>query len=156
MTWSMVAMDATKTLLPVALAAATGLLAKGAQYALHAVQNVKNKALRTALDNAITEANNVVDSAVVAANQTVVTGLKSSGQWTAQEAKNVFAQVLASVKTTISTGAMQTLHSNLPDVEQFLSDIIQQAVALAPNKTKPVTPKAAKAAPEPVAPANPA
>ena len=153
MTFGILAMDATKTLLPLAIAAATGLIAKGAQYAMHAVGNIKNTALRSALDNAITDAKSVVDSAVIAANQSVVSGLKASGQWTAQEAKNVFAQVLASVKATISTGALQTLHANLPDVEQFLSDLIEQAVALAPNKTS-ATP--AKAAAEPVAPANPA
>jgi len=89
-------------LLPLAVAAATGLLAKGAQYALHATAGLKNQQLRDSLDWAITTAEALADDVVVAVNQTVVNRLKATGTWDAAAA------------TAAKTAALNALEAQLP------------------------------------------
>ena len=135
MTFYLIARDAAVAVAPFALAAATALLGKGAQYALHAVASIKNQAVRNALDWAINQAHTLVREAVVAANQTTVNGLKASGQWSATTGHTIFQNVLATVEANLTQDARTLLTQALPDLPAYLGTLIEQQVAVAPNKT---------------------
>ena len=135
MSFYVIARDAVVAIAPFAVAAATGLLAKGAQYALHAVASIQNKTLRDGLDWAITTAEGLAKNAVVAANQDLVNAAKATGQWSATEASKVFQSVLATVMANLGTNAKAILEKELPDLPAFLSTLIEAQVAVAPNKT---------------------
>ncbi len=135
MTFYLMARDAAVAVAPFALAAATALLGKGAQYALHAVNGIKNQAMRNALDWAINQAHTLAQEAVVAANQTAVNGLKASGAWSATEAHTIFQNVLATIEANLTQDARTILTQALPDLPAFLGTLIEQQVATAPNKT---------------------
>lgn len=141
MNWSHFFADVTLTLLPFGVAAATALLGKATQYALHAVAGLKNRQLRDGLDWAIQEADTVAKQVVVALNQTVVNGLKQSGQWDATAAAKVFRQALDTIDTQLSTKAQALLEQELPNLVQWLGTLIEAHVATAPNKIT-VAPKA--------------
>ena len=155
MTFFTIARDAAIAIAPFALTAATGLLGKATQYALHAVSGIKNKAVRDGLDWAINEAQSVVQNTVVAANQQIVSGLKASGQWTTTEASRVFQSVLAKTEASLSAQAKAILTQELPDLPSFLGTLIEAHVAVAPNKTHVAAKAKAPAKADP-APANPA
>ena len=142
MSWSTGFVQVALALSPFAVGAATGLLAKGAQYALHAVSGIKNANLRNGLDWAIGQAESLVHDAVIAANQTTVNALKATKQWDATAASKVFHDVLASVTGSLSTQARAILERELPDLPGYLGTIIETNVATAPNKHKPVAPAA--------------
>lgn len=135
MTYAVMLKDAALTVAPLALAAATGLLGKGAQYALHAVGAIKNKTIRDGLDWAITHAESLAKSAVVAANETTVNALKSAGQFSATEASKVFQSVLATVTANLGANAKAILEKELPDLPSFLGTLIESQVAVAANRT---------------------
>lgn len=134
MTYSTVVLDAAKTLAPLALAGATALLGKGAQYALHAVGALKNRTVRDDLDWAIQRADTLAQQAVVAANETLVNGLKATGQWSDTAASKIFQSVLASVTANLGTHVKAILVRELPDLPAFLGQLIEAHVATAPNK----------------------
>ena len=136
MNWGHLGIHVAEVLLPLAAAAATGLLAKGAQYALHAVAGIKNTQVRDALDWAITQAQTVADQVVVALNQTVVGPAKAAGTWDATVAAQTKKDAESAVMATLGTNAQEILRTNLPGLPQWLSDVIEAAVATAPNKTQ--------------------
>lgn len=142
MTYGVLLKDAALTLAPLALAAATGLLGKGAQYALHAVSAIKNKTIRDGLDWAITHAESLAKNAVVAANQDIVNNLKAAGQFSTTEASKIFQTVLADVTANLGTNAKAILEKELPNLPSFLGTLIEKQVAVAPNKTTTPTSKA--------------
>ena len=134
MTYVTIIKDIVLTISPLLVAAATGAVGKGAQYALHAVSGIRNKNLRDGLDWAIVLAENLANRAVVAANQTTVNNLKRSGTFTGTEAHNVFQSVLASVAADLGDKARTILENEVPDLPAFLGTLIENAVAIAPNK----------------------
>lgn len=134
MTYVTIIKDIALTISPLLLAAATGAVGKGAQYALHAVSGIRNKNVRDGLDWAIVLAENLAKRAVVAANQTTVNNLKRSGTFTGTEAHNVFESVLASVAADLGDKARAILEKEVPDLPSFLSTLIESAVAIAPNR----------------------
>lgn len=136
--------DAGKALLPLALAALTGLLAKGAQYAAHAVTGIRNQQVRQGLDWALAQAEKVAQDVVMALNQTVVNPAKAAGQWDATLASKIKQQALATITTTLATDAHAILAKALPDLPQYLASLVERFVAVAPNKTQ-APPKAPSA-----------
>ncbi len=134
MTYLTIVKDIALTVSPFLLAAATGALAKGAQYALHAVSGIRNKNARDSLDWAISLAEALAKRAVVAANQTIVNELKRQGKFTSTAAHRVFESVLGSVTADLGQKARAILETEVPDVPAFLGSLIESAVATAPNR----------------------
>lgn len=133
--WDKEFVDVALAVSPFAVGAATALLAKGAQYAIHAVQGIKNKNLRDGLDWAIGQADSLAQKAVVAANESLVNGLKASGSFDATAASKVFHGVVDSVTANLSANARAILNQELPDVPALLGTLVESHVATAPNKT---------------------
>lgn len=135
MTFYTIARDILLGVSPLATAALTALLGKGAQYALHAVSGIKNTNLQSRLDWAINQLQMLARDAVIAANQTLVANLKSSGKWGPTAASETFRAVRAQVEATLCTDARAILQSNIADLNSFMAAVIEKEVALAPNKT---------------------
>ena len=135
MTFYTFARDVLLTVAPLATAALTALLGKGAQYALHAVSGIKNKNLQSGLDWAINQLQWLARDAVIAANQTLVSNLKASGKWDATAASETFRAVRAQVEANLSADAKNILKQNMADLNSFMASVIEKEVALAPNKT---------------------
>lgn len=133
--WSKEFVDVALAVSPFAVGAATALIAKGAQYAYHAVHGIKNKAVRDGLDWAIGQADTLAHKAVVAANESTVNGLKKTGTWDATSASRVFHDVVSSVTSNLSGNARAILQKELPDMPALLSTLVESHVATAPNKT---------------------
>jgi hypothetical protein len=130
-------------ILPLAAAAATGLLGKAAQYALHATASIKDQNVRDSVDWAITTAEHIADAVVIAPNETLVNGLKASGQWTATTASAAKTAALNAMAAQLPAAAHDALARAIADLPGYLDTLIEAAVATAPNKipaTKPAMP----------------
>ena len=133
-------MNATLTtillaILPLAAAAATGLLAKGAQYALHAVAGIKNAQLRDGLDWAITTAEDMASTVVTSINQSEVNSLKATGHWNATTAAAAKTAALSALTANLPAPVRAILAHGVSDLPAYLGTLIEAAVATAPNKT---------------------
>lgn len=142
MSYFTIVKDVVVTIFPFLLAAATGGLAKGAQYGLHAVSRIRDQNTQDRFDWARTLALDLAKQSVVAANQTMVNELKRQGKFSSTEAHRVFQTVLASVTANLGQRARGILEEQVPDVPAFLGSLIECAVATAPNRLT-VSPKAA-------------
>lgn len=143
MTLGQIAIQAAEAILPLAAAAATGLIAKGAQYAARQVSHLHSHVVQEALDWAIREAEHAASTVVVALNQTVTNVLKAQGTWNASAAETVKAQAMQTLQHVLSHEAQAILQQAIPNLAQWYSTLIEEAVARAPNKTatpKPATP----------------
>ncbi len=138
-----IGIQAAEVLLPLAAAAATGLLGKGAQYALHAVAGIKNTQVRDALDWAIGTADHIAQDVVIAVNAATVNHLKASGQWNATTAAAAKTAALSALEAQLPTAAHQALTTAISDLPGYLSTVIEAAVATAPNKTTAAAPQPA-------------
>ena len=130
-----IGIQVAEVLLPLAAAAATGLLAKGAQYALHAVAGIKNTQVRDALDWAITTAEDLAHTVVVATNEATVNAIKAAGTWNATTAQAAKTAAVSALEAQLPTAAHQALATAISDLPGYLSTLIEAAVATAPNKT---------------------
>ena len=127
-------------ILPLAAAAATGLLAKGAQYALHAVAGIKNTQVRDTLDWAIMTAEDLAQTVVTATNQATVNDLKTTGQWTATTAEAAKTAAMSALEAQLPAAAHAALAQAIADLPGYLGTLIEAAVATAPNKTTAAKP----------------
>ncbi|PSR20083.1 MAG: hypothetical protein C7B45_16660 [Sulfobacillus acidophilus] len=147
--WTTIVLDAAKTVLPFALAAVTGLLAKGWQYLIVREQHLRvtkdaaaNRLIQDGLEWATTQAKTVVEDAVNMVNQTLVTDAKAKGTWTAETAVQAFQAALTAAEHNLSAEAQQILAEQYPKLADYLGLLIEAFVPQAPTKTtaKPPAP----------------
>lgn len=144
--WTVEFVNVAKALSPFLMAVATALVAKGAEYAMHAVQGIKitnntkaNSAIQDALDWAIGQAEWIVNKAVIAENEAVVNPSKADGTWSPTVAARAFQNVLTTAEANLGTQARTTLQKDIPDLSAWLGNLITSTVPLAPNKTTVTT-----------------
>lgn len=125
------------------VSAGTALIAKGRAYLVAQEARVKNADLRQALQFATGEACSAAQTVVTSLNATAVNALKASGKWDAATASAVKAQAVSLLHGVISQDAQAVLQKAMADVPGFLSALVEEAVALAPNKTQAPKPEAA-------------
>lgn len=122
MNWSTEFTYVAQAIQPFAFAAATSLLAYGANWLRH---HTKSQLLL----NAINLADTLAGTLVSAANQTIVNDLKKNGKWTSQTAQDVKANVLAELKRLLPADAKNLLTSAMSDLDTYLSNLIEQHVS---------------------------
>lgn len=136
MDWSTIFGKLTVDLSPVVAGLLGWAIYHGALYLKNQVSHIKNKEVRDALDWAIGQANGLMQKLVVAANEQTVNALKATGQWDATAAGAITRQVLAKADALLQGEARTILEeANMP-LHMLLPELLQSAVAVAPNKTQ--------------------
>lgn len=135
MNWTQFLFDLAKALAPFAVAAILAGAAQGARYLEARISHIRNRALRDALDWAISEADALVRDVVIACNQTVVNPVKQAGKWDATVAARVKQQAKDTVVRLLSEEAKRLLGQAVPDLTAWLDTQVERAVATAPNYT---------------------
>jgi len=97
-------------------------------------QGIKNPKVRQALEFATAELTRVAATVVTGLNSTVVAQLKQTGQWNGQVASAVKAQAISLVKAQLASSVQAILQENGVDVPTAISNEIENAVAVAPNR----------------------
>lgn len=144
MSWAQLTADAVKTVLPVGVAALTGLIAKGWQAAiaweknLHLTQNSQlNADIQSGLQWATTQAKDAVLNAVNATNQQLANGFKAANadhKLTGEQAVQCFQSALAAAEHSLSAQAKGTLTQQIGDLPAYLGTLIEAFVPQAPTK----------------------
>ncbi len=143
MDWSTILGKVTIDLSPVLAGLLGWAIYHGALYLKNQVSHIKNKEVRDALDWAIGQAQTIMQQLVVAANEQTVNVLKATGKWDATAAGSITRQVLAKADALLQGEARKILDGSGINVAMLLPELLQTAVALAPNKTKAPAPATA-------------
>ena len=139
--WSLEFLNVAKALSPFLMGAATAVLGKAAQYALHAVKGLKltnnakaNALIQDGLNWAVGEAETVMQKAVNMTNQTLTNPSKINGTWNAATMVQAFQQALTATENNLSAQAKSILTQQEPNLSNYLSLLIEAFVPLAPTK----------------------
>ncbi len=143
MDWSTILGKVTIDLSPVLAGLLGWAIYHGALYLKNQVSHIKNKEVRDALDWAIGQATSIMQQLVVAANEQTVNVLKATGKWDATAAGSITRQVLAKADALLQGEVRKILDGSGINVSMLLPELLQTAVALAPNKTKAPAPATA-------------
>ena len=143
MDWSTILGKVTIDLSPVLAGLLGWAIYHGALYLKNQVSHIKNKEVRDALDWAIGQATSIMQQLVVAANEQTVNVLKATGKWDATAAGSITRQVLAKADALLQGEARKILDGSGINISMLLPELLQTAVALAPNKTKAPAPATA-------------
>ena len=73
---------------------------------------------------------------VTALNQTVVNDLKATGGWNAQTAADTRATAISRLKDLLGAPAVMALQAGRGSVDPYLGQLVEYAVATAPNRQR--------------------
>ena len=89
---------------------------------------IKSRVISNNISSVLETTKSIVSSTVARLNQTEVDSLKSKGEWNPDKAKEVQAEALAEIKLNLNGFATLILSKRFPDVDKYLTSLIEQEV----------------------------
>ena len=89
---------------------------------------IKSRVISNNTSSVLETTQSIVSSTVARLNQTEVDSLKAKGEWNPDKAKEVQAEALAEIKLNLNGFATLILSKRFPDVDKYLTSLIEQEV----------------------------
>ena len=89
---------------------------------------IKSRVISNNTSSVLETTKSIVSSTVARLNQTEVDSLKSKGEWNPDKAREVQAEALAEIKLNLNGFATLILSKRFPDVDKYLTSLIEQEV----------------------------
>lgn len=128
MNWNHLAVNVAVSVAPVAMAALTWLIKRlGDAVALQA-SHIRSRTLRHDVEDVLVHAEGLVDTVVVAVEQTFVKTMKKAGKWDEAAMAEAKKLALEQVRGLLTGQQMAVLRKAIGNVETYLSDLIERRV----------------------------